>query len=338
MCDGGEVSTTEGPATSPPTPAATEPAPRGPWRTLGWRFILGVITIVAIVVLVRRLEAVDLATRLRSAEPGWVALAVVLSVLPVVGSAVSIVALAPAELPLARTTLVQLATSFVNLVTPASAGGLALNVRYLHRRGIPLAAAVATIGIVQTTAVLVTAVLVVGLLLISDHVVHVGSVVPWPVLVAVVAVAGTIWLVLRLWTPGRVWVVANVLRPVRDTWPQLRATLASPGRLTAAVAGHLTVTLGFTGTLAAAVDAFGGSASLIQLTLVVVGSSAVAGAVPVPGGIGAAEAALLGGLVTVGVDASTALSAALLYRLVTFWARVPLGWFALLRLRRVGDV
>jgi uncharacterized membrane protein YbhN (UPF0104 family) len=38
------------------------------------------------------------------------------------------------------------------------------------------------------------------------------------------------------------------------------------------------------------------------------------------------------------VDPATALSAALLHRLVTFWARVPLGWVLLLLLRRSGDV
>ena len=51
--------------------------------------------------------------------------------------------------------------------------------------------------------------------------------------------------------------------------------------------------------------------------------------VPSPGGIGPVEAALTGGLVIAGVPSSIAFSTAVLYRLFTFWGRVPIGWVAL---------
>jgi uncharacterized protein (TIRG00374 family) len=51
--------------------------------------------------------------------------------------------------------------------------------------------------------------------------------------------------------------------------------------------------------------------------------------VPSPGGIGPVEAALTGGLTLARVPYSIAFSTALLYRLVTFWGRVPLGWIAM---------
>jgi putative heme transporter len=322
-----------------PTAEAEAGARRSRRNTIGWHLVLGAVTVVAAVVLARRMGAADLGTRLQAAQPDWVAVAIGLSALPILGSTITLIALTPGRLPFWRTMAVQLATSFVNVVTPASAGGLALNVRYLHRRHVPAAAAVAVVGIVQTTAVLVTAVLVLGLLLIAGRAVEVPGHVSTSVLIVVAGIVLALAIALRLWTAGRVWLARNVLAPARSAWPQLRATLASPGRLAAAVAGHLTVTLGFAGTLGAAVQAFGGSGSLLLLILVVVGSSAVAGAVPVPGGIGAAEAALLAGLVTVvGVEAPIALSAVLLYRLVTFWSRVPIGWIALLLLRRQGDV
>ncbi|WP_308469925.1 lysylphosphatidylglycerol synthase transmembrane domain-containing protein [Kineococcus rubinsiae] len=307
------------------------------WRTV-WRVVLAVATVAAVVVLGRRLEAADLGDRLRSAQGWWVTAAVLASTLPVLGNVTSLVALTPGRLPVVRTAAVQLATSFVNLVTPASAGGVALNMRYLHRRGVPVAAAVTTVGVVQSSAGLVTLVLVAVLLLTSGQVREIGGLVPWQVPVAVVAVFAVVAVVVRSWGGARAWLRRRVLAPLRASWPPLRATLSSPGRLTAAVLGHLVTTLGFTLTLWCAVHAFGGSAPLGLLVLVVVGSSAVAGAVPVPGGIGAAEAALVAGLVTVGVDPTTALSAALLHRLVTFWARVPLGWVLLLLLRRSGDV
>lgn len=307
-------------------------------RRLGWYLLLGTVTVVAVVVLARRMGAADLGARLQAAQVDWVAVTIGLSVLPVLGSTMSLVALTPGRLPFWRTLTVQLATSFLNVVTPASAGGLALNMRYLHRRGVPTASAVAVVGIVQSTAVLVTAVLVLALLAIAGRAVDVPQV-PWSVLVIAAVIVAVLMIALRFWAFGRAWVTRNVVAPAREAWPQLRATLADPGRVAVAVAGHLTVTLGFAGTLGAAVAAFGGSASLLLLTLVVVGSSAVAGAVPVPGGIGAAEATLLTGLVTVvGIEAPIALSAVLLYRLVTFWSRVPIGWVALVRLRGHGDL
>jgi uncharacterized membrane protein YbhN (UPF0104 family) len=301
------------------------------------------VTAVAVVVLARRLGAADLGSRLQAAEPGWVGLSALLSVLPVLGATITLVALTPGRLPFGRTLGVQLATSFVNLVTPASAGGLALNVRYLNRRGVSVAAAVAVVGIIQSTAVLVTAVLVLGLLLTAGRDVPVpvpaaGSV-PGAVLAVLVVLVVVLGIGLRFWPAGRERLGRLVRDPAQRAWRQLRVTLADPVRIISAIAGHLIVTLGFAGTLSAAVSASGGSGSLILLTLVVVGSSAVAGAVPVPGGIGAVEAALLTGLVTVvGLDAPVALSAALLYRLVTFWARVPIGWVALVLLRRSGDL
>ncbi|NAZ88132.1 lysylphosphatidylglycerol synthase domain-containing protein, partial [Kineococcus indalonis] len=110
--------------------------------------------------------------------------------------------------------------------------------------------------------------------------------------------------------------------------------LTHPGRLALALLGHLAVPLGFAATLAACARAFGGEPATALLVLVVVGSSAVTAAVPVPGGVGAAEAALAAGLVAAGLDAGTALSAALLHRVLTFWARVPPAWVAVLWLRR----
>jgi uncharacterized membrane protein YbhN (UPF0104 family) len=351
VCEGGDVPVTPDP--SAPAPAVSQPAgttrtegavepavtPSDARRALGRRLLLGSVTVVAVILLARRLGAADLGTRLQAAEPVWVGLSIGLSALTVLGATLSLIALTPGRLPFWRTVTVQLATSFVNLVTPASAGGLALNVRYLQRRGVATAAAVAVIGIVQSTSIMVTAVLVLGLILIAGRDVPAPGHISGTALAVVAVLLVALGITLRFWPAGRAWLLANIFGPARRAWPQLRATLASPDRIAVTIAGHLIVTVGFAGTLRAAVSAFGGSGSLMLIILVVVGSSAVAGAVPVPGGIGAAEAALLTGLVTVvGIEASVALSAVLLYRLVTFWSRVPIGWVALAVLRRHGDI
>ena len=67
-------------------------------------------------------------------------------------------------------------------------------------------------------------------------------------------------------------------------------------------------------------------------------ASAFAGLVPVPGGVGAAEATLTAGLVAVGVDQSTAFAIALTHRLCTFYLPPIWGYFSLEWLRRRGYV
>ena len=50
-------------------------------------------------------------------------------------------------LPLVPTVQVALASSFVNRVTPANVGGMALNVRYMQKAGIPPTEAVTGVGL-----------------------------------------------------------------------------------------------------------------------------------------------------------------------------------------------
>jgi uncharacterized protein (TIRG00374 family) len=62
--------------------------------------------------------------------------------------------------------------------------------------------------------------------------------------------------------------------------------------------------------------------------------SAIGSLVPTPGGLGAVEAALTAGLTAAGLPGAVALSSVLLYRLLTFWLPVPIGWVALKYLER----
>ena len=60
--------------------------------------------------------------------------------------------------------------------------------------------------------------------------------------------------------------------------------------------------------------------------------------IPVPGGIGAAEAALSSGLIATGVDQSTAFAVALTQRLSTFYLPPIWGYVSLRWLSRKGYV
>ena len=53
-----------------------------------------------------------------------------------------------------------------------------------------------------------------------------------------------------------------------------------------------------------------------------------------PGGLGVVEVALTGALVALGVPSTQALAAVLLYRAITFWLTIVVGWPIYWRLRR----
>ena len=104
----------------------------------------------------------DSVTALRSANWAWLAGAVATSGLTYVGAAVGLAGGVQTPVPLAPTTFAQLASSFVNRVTPANVGGMALNVRYLQKAGVPPTEAVTAIGL----DVLAGAIVHIGLLFV----------------------------------------------------------------------------------------------------------------------------------------------------------------------------
>ena len=70
------------------------------------------------------------------------------------------------------------------------------------------------------------------------------------------------------------------------------------------------------------------------MAVVYLTASAVGSLVPTPGGLGAIEALMSAGLTAAGMHGAAAVSAVLLYRLLTFWLPVPIGWLALRYLER----
>jgi uncharacterized protein (TIRG00374 family) len=108
--------------------------------------------------------------------------------------------------------------------------------------------------------------------------------------------------------------------------------------LATGVFGVLLLNLAYCACLIAAVRAFTPDASIAAIALVYLAGSVVGQAAPTPGGLGAVEAALAAGLTAAGIDAGIAISATLVFRLMTFWIPTIPGWFAFRNLQRTGDL
>jgi len=107
-----------------------------------------------------------------------------------------------------------------------------------------------------------------------------------------------------------------------------------PRKLAEGIGGTLLLTACYVLCLAACVRALGGSVPIASTAVVYLTGSALGSAVPTPGGLGAVEAALSAGLTAAGLPGATAVSAVLLFRIMTFWLPVPGGWVALHILER----
>ncbi|RBY87775.1 lysylphosphatidylglycerol synthase domain-containing protein [Blastococcus sp. TF02A-30] len=303
------------------------------------RFSLRVIltvaaTTVAAVLLASQLSRVSVVDELRQADPWWLLVALGGSAVTYVGAALVLVAFVPIALSLVRTSLVQLSTAWLTLVTPPTVGHVGLNVRFLQQSGLSVAGAAASVAVSQVATVAVTVLLLLVVGWASGVSTARLSLVPSGEVLLVLAVA--------LAVVGGLLAVPSVRRLLRDrlepllrqSLPQLLSAATEPRRLVTAVGGILLQTAGYVLALDASLRAFDASVALPTVIGVYLVASTVGSVAPTPGGLGAVEAALVGGLTATGVPVSSALAAVLAFRTVTFWLPAPLGWLAFVHLQR----
>src|SRR4029077_15892786 len=83
----------------------------------------------------------------QSADWAWMPLVIALSATTYLASAAALMVAVPQRIRFWPTVLAQGASSFVNRVSPANVGGMALNARYLQKSGVPASSGVAAVGV-----------------------------------------------------------------------------------------------------------------------------------------------------------------------------------------------
>jgi glycosyltransferase 2 family protein len=284
-------------------------------------------------VLAGQVAQIDVASLVRRTDWRWTGAALLLSALTYATAATSMTGFVLERLRFTRTLLAQLAASFVTLVTPAAVGGAALNIRYLQRSGVSSAKATASVGAAQMIAfVLHVSLLVIFAAITGAAQVH--SLRP-PVWVYFVIGGLVVVLLAAMAVPGvRRLLRARLAPTLAQVLPRLLDLVHNPRKVAEGVGGALALTVIYVLCLAACVRALGGSLPIESVAVVYLTGSALGSAAPTPGGLGAVEVALSAGLTAAGLGNATALSAALLFRLLTFWLPVPVGWFAFNYLQR----
>ena len=285
------------------------------------------IAVVAIYLLLGSINFEELRETVTQGVPGWMIFAFIVGFLTYVGAAITLKAYTAEELPLREAIIVQIAASIVALVAPAGIGPAAFNLRYLQKRKVSVPVGVATVSLVQVAQFVTTVVLLLLLGLatgnLSSFQVPTGTVML--VVLAIIVAAAIIFFV----KPLRRWVISKVKPTIDQIWPRLVWLGTHPARMIYGILGSLIQSAAFVAAFGGALAAFGYSLPVVTLAITYLVSNSVGAVVPSPGGIGPVEAALTGGLTLAGIPASVALSTAILFRLVTFWIRIPIGWFAL---------
>ena len=299
----------------------------------------GVITLVAAVfaayVLIGEFNRRHFVPVLEKAEWRWVLAAVALSAITYVAAAFSLTGFVLEKLKFTRTLLVQLAGNFVTLVTPAAVGGVALNIRYLNKAKVAAADAASSVGVSQVFA------FVLHMLLLVIFVVLTGGspgtrIKPPPSWSYIaLAVVGALALAVLALPAGRRLVRSRVAPALGQVIPRLLDVAQRPAKLAEGIGGALVLTLSYIVCMYVCVLAVGAHAQFFAVGVVFLTGSAISSVVPTPGGIGVAETALSSLLTAVAhVEAVPALSAVLLFRLITFYVPAGLGWIALNYLQR----
>ncbi|MER7171680.1 lysylphosphatidylglycerol synthase transmembrane domain-containing protein [Streptomyces mesophilus] len=260
----------------------------------------------------------------------WALLALAGAAVTYLAAAMNLAGFVPMRLNYVRLLLAQLAASFVTLVTPAAVGGLAVNTRFLQKAGVASGLAVTCMAASQIA--MFGAFLLLVMLFGSLSGSSTGSQLPpssviVTVLLAVALIAVVVATVPRL----RKFTLDRVKPYFSDVGPRMLELARDPARLAFGVGGAFLLPLAGSLALWASVLAFEDDKPVQFATVAVVfliGKTA-GSLVPTPGGLGAVEAVLSGGLAAAtGISGSTAFSAVILFRLLTFWLPIAPGWVA----------
>lgn len=264
---------------------------------------------------------------LQDADWALVALGVIVGHLQFFPSTTSTMFAVTAKLPFWPLFVLQTASQFISLAVPSAAGRVAMNAAFLRKFGVPTAAAVAQGAIDGFSGFLVQAVILLVLLLTGyvDLGLEIDSSdIPWLTVLAVVAGVAVVG-ALVLWRVRR---LREKIAPFfHQGWGALVEVLSQPSRALGLIVSNFVFwnVLGIT--LWVLLTAVGSPLSYGSALFVATGTSLLAGVMPVPGGVGVAEATMAAMLATFGAEQTAAFAVTVVYRMITFYLPALEGLF-----------
>ncbi len=245
--------------------------------------------------------------------------------------------------------MLQYAIQFIALVLPATAARLALEIRFFEKFGIPGGAAV-SIGMIDSVSGFIVQIALLLIITLSGLPGFTSSLIPSnstsssddssssPSVLALALGLVVLGVLITALVPR----FRNRIRQAIPRWRDAarRHALAArdvlkvlrhPAKVGEMLIGNLGAQVIQAIILGLCLNAFGYEAHLSQLILINTAVSLFSGLMPVPGGMGVAEAGFTAGLQAIGIPSAVAISTAIAMRLVTFylppiWGSVSMRW------------
>ena len=228
---------------------------------------------------------------------------------------------------------------FINIAVPSTAARAATSIRFFQRSGATPAGAVSAGALDSVFGFLAQITLLLTFLVLGLGTLGFGGESSLDVDEATVEKVVAILVGLGVVAVVAYFTVARLRRWVAKTVGQLKDALAvlhSPGAVVRLLGYNLVAELLFSLTIWTVLRAFGQEVDLVDAIIINEAVALFAGLIPVPGGVGVTEGALTAGFIAVGVPEDIAFSAALCYRLCTFYLPPIWGYLSMSSLQRDG--
>jgi uncharacterized membrane protein YbhN (UPF0104 family)/tRNA A-37 threonylcarbamoyl transferase component Bud32 len=240
------------------------------------------------------------------------------------------------DLPLRPLVILQVSVKWIGLAVPSAAGRVTMNTLFLRKFGVSPTIALAQgaldglAGLVVEAGVLLVALIASDLSFDPDT-----KDVNWLMILVIAAllIVGSVAVVLRVKRLREL-----VIPALKDAWELLWSILQDPKRTFGLLGSNLASRAILATTLWFILHAIGLPLSFVAALVATLATNLLAGLVPIPGGIGVAEAALTSLLIVFGLSPEAAFAAAVIFRIATFYIPAAEGFFAMKWLEKNGHL
>lgn len=315
----------------------SEPVETAPIARFSLKNILTwALVIIAVSVTVTQINPKEFITALQAANPWMAGLCFLFGIASWAGSALALgVFIEPQKRKPAAILASQAVGTFTTASMPAGVGPAVINLQYVRKCGYKTSSASAIMSAVVAVqaATIVVLLLIIGIFTGRNTL---SGMIPTNLIIALIGIVVLLASIAMILPWTRRLILERLVPTILTFGRQLLDLLTRPQTIAVASFGWLlqSVLLGLS--FWAALLAFGQHTHPIETIFIFVLTNTVASAVPTPGGLGAIEAALALGFTSLGIPYAVALSATLLFRLLTYWLRLPIGAVALQWMNKTG--
>ena len=301
--------------------------------------IMPALSLVAAYALLSMLTGIDYAAVwevLQGATWAWIALAFIVGQTAFFPEATGMLFATGYDLPLKPLVILQVSVKWIGLAVPSAAGRVTMNTLFLRKFGVSPTLALTQgaldglAGFAVEVSILFTVFLAADVSLDLD-----APDVNWSAILLIVGLLVVVGVVAVL----RIDRIRNVVIPaLKEAWGMLWNILKDPKRTLGLLGSNVASRVLIGASLWFILHAIGTPLPFVAALVATVATNLLAGLVPIPGGIGVAEAVLTSFLIVLGLPPEEAFAAAVIFRIATFYIPAGEGFFAMRWLEKNGHL